>query len=133
MLASIREGFERSLEDENVTTYIIELDGNPIGFHMYDTLTPSLMTPDDGIELCVAGIHKANMGRGFGKLLMNESCKNLKEKGYGHITIDWRITNLASSNFWPRCGFREMAYRMTRYIDPSHAWANIENPSVQTC
>lgn len=133
VLTSIREGFEQSLEDEDVTVYLVEKDGRPIGFQMYEALTPSLMTPDDGTELCVAGVHQAYMGRGFGKLLMNEACRKLREKGYGHILTDWRITNLASSNFWPRCGFQPVAYRMTRYIDPNYAWANISNPSVKSC
>jgi len=55
----------------------------------------------------------------------------IKEKGYGNITTDWRITNLASSTFWPKCGFKPVAYRMVRFIDSNYAWANFNNPSIK--
>jgi ribosomal protein S18 acetylase RimI-like enzyme len=71
------------------------------------------------------------MGSGVGKKLMNEGCRVIKEKGYGSITTDWRITNLASSTFWPKCGFKPVAYRMIRFIDTNYAWANFNNPSIK--
>jgi hypothetical protein len=37
---------------------------------------------------------------------------------------DWRVTNLLSSRFWPRQGFRPVVYRLTRRIDARVAWAN---------
>ncbi len=131
VLASIKEGFKGSLEDEDVMVLIAEKDKQQLGFQMYEQATPNLMTPDDGIELCVAGTHHFQMGRGVGKRLTNEGIRIMKEKGYGSITTDWRITNLASSTFWPKCGFKPIAYRMARVIDTNYAWANLNNRSIQ--
>jgi ribosomal protein S18 acetylase RimI-like enzyme len=101
-----------------------------VGFQIYETITPDLMTPDNGIELSVAGTYPLQMRNGIGKKLMNEGYRMMKEKGYSSIITDWRITNLASSTFWSKCGFKPIAYRMVRYIDKDVAWANFTNPSI---
>lgn len=49
---------------------------------VYDTITPELMAPDDGIELTIAGTYHSHMGGGVGKKLMNEGYRIMKEKGY---------------------------------------------------
>lgn len=131
IVASIKEGFKSSVEEDDVIILIAEKDMKELGFQEYEVITPDLMTPDDGIELCTAGTYYSQMGSGIGKKLMNEGCKIIKEKGYGSITIDWRITNLSSSTFWPKCGFKPVAYRMARFIDSNYAWANFNNPSIK--
>lgn len=131
VLESIKEGFKGLVEEEDVMIFIAEKHMKEIGFQEYEIITPNLMSPDDGIELCIAGTHYSQMGKGIGKKLMNEGCRIIKEKGYGNITTDWRITNLASSTFWPKCGFKPVAYRMVRFIDSNYAWANFNNPSIK--
>ncbi|MBM7614454.1 GNAT family N-acetyltransferase [Alkaliphilus hydrothermalis] len=131
VLASINEGFKESVEKDDDIVLLAEKYKKELGFQMYKMITPNLMTPDDGIELCTAGTYQSHMGSGIGKKLMDEGCRIMKDKGYGNITTDWRITNLASSTFWPKCGFKPIAYRMTRYIDRNYAWANVNNPSIK--
>ena len=131
VLARIKEAFKRTVEEDDVIVLIAEKDMKELGFQEYEFITPNLMTPDDGIELCTAGTYYSQMGSGIGKKLMNEGCRIIKEKRYGTITTDWRITNLASSTFWPKCGFKPVAYRMVRFIDSNYAWANFNNPSIK--
>jgi hypothetical protein len=131
VLESINEGFKGLVEEEDVIIFIAEKDMKELGFQEYEIITPNLMSPDDGIELCTAGTYYSQMGSGIGKKLMNEGCRIIKEKGYGNITTDWRITNLASSTFWPKCGFKPVAYRMVRFIDSNYAWANFNNLSIK--
>jgi GNAT superfamily N-acetyltransferase len=131
VVARIKEGFKGLVEEDDDIVLIAEKDKKELGFQDYEIITPNLMTPDDVIELCTAGTYSSQMGRGIGKKLMNEGRRIIKEKGYGSITTDWRITNLASSTFWPKCGFKPVAYRMARYIDSSYAWANFNNPSIK--
>lgn len=130
VLERIKEGFKGLVEEDDIVL-IAEKDMKELGFQDYEIYTPNLMTPDDGIELCVAGTYYSQMGSGIGKKLMNEGCRIIKEKGYGNIKTDWRITNLASSTFWPKCGFKPVAYRMARFIDSNYAWANFNNPSIK--
>ena len=110
---------------------LAEKDGEAVGFHMYDTASPGIMTPDDAVELCVAGTLPGYRRCGVGQSMMNAGCRMMREKGYRYITTDWRITNLASSTFWPKSGFQPLAYRMARVIDPNYAWANLSNPCMQ--
>ena len=131
VLGAIREGFQSSLEDKNIIVLLAEEAREPLGFHMYEIIPPGLMTPDSAVELCVAGTLRSHMGRGVGKSLMNDGARMMKEKGYSYIITDWRITNLASSTFWPKCGFRPIANRMARFIDPNYAWANLNNPCIE--
>jgi len=131
VLANIKRAFKGLVEEEDVIVLIAEKDKKELGFQEYEMIAPNLMTPDDGIELCTAGTYFSQMRSGVGKKLMNEGCRIIKEKGYGSITTDWRITNLASSTFWPKCGFKPVAYRMIRFIDTNYAWANFNNPSIK--
>lgn len=132
VVASIQEGFKGLVEGEAGDIVIIaEKDNQELGFQDYEIITPSLMTPDNAIGLCVAGTYPSQMGSGIGKKLMNEGCRIIQERGYGSILTDWRITNLASSTFWPKCGFKPVAYRMVRHIDRNYAWANFDNPSLK--
>ena len=130
VVASIKEGFKGLVDEEGDIVLIAEKDMEILGFQDYEIITPNLMTPDNVVELCVAGTYSSKMGSGIGKKLMNEGCKTIKGKGYGNVKTDWKITNLASSTFWPKCGFKPVAYRMNRYIDRNYAWANFNNPSI---
>lgn len=129
VIESIKEGFSKMVGD-NTIVFIAEENDQALGFYDYEIVHNDLMIPNDGIELCVAGVQENQMGKGFGKKLMNESYKYLIDKGYKYIKTDWRISNLASSNFWPRVGFKPIAYRMVRYIDANYSWANFSNPSI---
>ncbi len=122
----------KSIVEENDEMFLIAIkDMKELGFQEYCPITSDLMTPDNGVELGVAGTYYSQMGRGVGKKLMNEGCRIMKEKGYNSMITDWRITNLASSTFWPKCGFKPVAYRMVRYINSNIAWANFNNPSIK--
>ncbi|WFA09276.1 hypothetical protein [Tissierella sp. Yu-01] len=117
VVVQIKEGYKRLVEDDEAMIIIAEKDMKELGFQVYEPITSDLMAPDDGVELSIAGIYPSLMRSGVGKKLMNVGSRVVKEKGYNNIITDWRITNLASSTFWPKCGFKPIAYRMVRYID----------------
>jgi GNAT superfamily N-acetyltransferase len=126
-----KEGYKGTVEDDEATILLSIKDMKELGFQAYWPITKDLMAPDNGIELAIAGTYNSQMGSGVGKKLMNEGYRVMKEKGYHNMITDWRITNLTSSTFWPKCGFKPIAYRMVRYIDHNIAWANFNNPSIK--
>lgn len=128
----IKIGYEKMVEDDDTTIIIAEKDMNKLGFQAYELADLTLMTPDNGVELSISGTCGSQRGNGVGKKLMNEGYRIMKQKGYEYITADWRITNLTSSTFWPKCGFKPIAYRMVRYIDNNVAWANFDNLSIES-
>ncbi|WP_346962296.1 GNAT family N-acetyltransferase [Clostridium sp.] len=131
VVAQIKAGYRGTVEEDDATVLIATKDMKELGFQVYGTINSDLMSPDDVVELSIAGTYPSEMGSGIGKKLMNEGYKIMKEKGYNNIITDWRITNLASSTFWPKCGFKPIAYRMFRCIDNNVAWANFYNPSIK--
>lgn len=130
-IMAIKDGYKRLVEDDDATIFFAVKDMKVLGFQEYEPCDHELMTPDNGVELCIAGTYPSNMGSGVGKRLMNEGYLIMKEKGYHTMTIDWRIANLTSSTFWPKCGFKPVAYRMVRCIDNNISWANFNNPSIK--
>jgi ribosomal protein S18 acetylase RimI-like enzyme len=128
VVVKIKEGYKRIVEDDAAMIIIAEKDMKELGFQVYESIASNLMAPDDGIELSIAGIYPSQMRSGVGKKIMNEGSRIVKENGYNNIIIDWRIANLASSTFWPKCGFRPIAYRMVRCIDSNFVWANFIEP-----
>ncbi|MFV0243206.1 MAG: GNAT family N-acetyltransferase [Lacrimispora sphenoides] len=71
--------------DREAMILIAEKDRKELGFQVYEPVIPDLMTPDDGVELSIAGIYPTQMRSGVGKKLMNEGSRLVKEKGYQRI------------------------------------------------
>jgi len=117
LVIDINAGYKSLVEDDDSTILIAEKNMKELGFQVYEPITPDLMSPDDGVELHIAGTHYSQRARGIGKKLMNEGYRIMKERGYNSIITDWKITNLSGSTFWPKCGFKPIAYRMIRNID----------------
>lgn len=55
-------------------------------------------------------------GSGVGLALTDASFNWAAENGYEVMVTDWRITNLLSSRFWPKRGFRPIFLRLYRSI-----------------
>ncbi|WP_108672495.1 GNAT family N-acetyltransferase [Peribacillus acanthi] len=127
-VSQFEQGYKGIVDEEVGLLLIAESSGLPTGFQVYYDCPSNWITPTGTIELGVAGTLPAQMGTGVGKKLMNEAIILLKEKEYQYILTDWRITNLASSTFWPKCGFEPIYHRMQRTIDPRISWANMGNP-----
>jgi GNAT superfamily N-acetyltransferase len=55
-------------------------------------------------------------GSGAGIALTQASFAWARERGYETMVTDWRVTNLLSSRFWPKRGFRTTFTRLYRSI-----------------
>jgi ribosomal protein S18 acetylase RimI-like enzyme len=55
-------------------------------------------------------------GSGLGLALTDASFNWAAENGYDVMVTDWRVTNLLSSRFWPKRGFRPVFLRLYRSI-----------------
>ncbi len=55
-------------------------------------------------------------GSGLGLALTDASFNWAAEHGYEVMVTDWRVTNLLSSRFWPKRGFRPVFLRLYRSI-----------------
>jgi GNAT superfamily N-acetyltransferase len=75
-----------------------------------------LARPDGAAHLGFAATRPDVRGGGAGLALTEASFRWAHERGYRVMVTDWRATNLLSSRFWPRRGFRPTFYRLYRSI-----------------
>jgi ribosomal protein S18 acetylase RimI-like enzyme len=125
-MAELREGYAELVDDPTWTVWLALQEGEVVSFQAY---TPpkggddDLLTPEACIELKVAGTREKARGRGIGRVLTRRGLADAQANGYAYCATDWHGPNLLASRFWPRQGFRPVAYRLARRIDPRIAWA----------
>ena len=84
----------------------------------------NLHIPGKCTELAIAGTREGERGKGIGTMLTQHGLFQARSAGYHYCEADWRSTNLLSSRFWPRQGFRPAVYRLVRRVDQRIAWAD---------
>ena len=75
-----------------------------------------LVVPDRACVLGFAATLPEARGSGIGVALTQASLAWAAEQGYPAMATDWRVTNLLSSHFWPKRGFRTSFLRLYRSI-----------------
>lgn len=83
-----------------------------------------MMIPEKAIGMEIAGTVEKSRGSGIGNILTKLMFNKAIEDGLENAYTDWRIANLCSSNFWPKKGFKPVAYRMYRRIDERIYWSD---------
>ena len=75
-----------------------------------------LLRPDHACYLGFAATLPDFRGTGIGVALTEAGLAWAAEEDYPTMITDWRVTNLLSSRFWPRRGFRLSFVRLYRHI-----------------
>lgn len=124
-IAEIREGYGDMAADDDTITLLAYAGNELIGFQCADTQDDGdcMMLPERCVEISVCGTIKEKRGTGVGSLLTARMMNRALDAGYQNAIVDWRMANLSSSRFWPKMGFRPVAYRMFRQIDERVYWA----------
>lgn len=106
---------------EGVANIVYEADGRIVGNFFVCPLELSsahsgLARPPGASFLGFAVTHPEVRGSGAGVALTDASFAWARANGYETMVTDWRETNLLSSRFWPRRGFRKTFLRLHRSI-----------------
>jgi ribosomal protein S18 acetylase RimI-like enzyme len=80
------------------------------------TAHSGLARPPGAAFIGFAVTHPEVRGTGAGLALADASFAWAGARGYETMVTDWRVTNLLSSRFWPRRGFRTSFLRLHRWI-----------------
>jgi GNAT superfamily N-acetyltransferase len=117
----LRQEVIDDLANPELGLLVAELDGRIVGgFELAPTtLSPThagLARVDGAVLLAWAVTRPEVRGSGAGAALTQASFAWAREHGYETMVTDWRVTNLLSSRFWPRRGFRETFLRLYRSI-----------------
>ncbi len=109
------------LANESIGSVVAEVDGRIVGNFVVvpvemSSAHTSLARPDGAAHLGYAATLPEVRGSGAGLALTQASFAWAYERGYRMMVTDWRVTNLLSSRFWPKRGFRETFLRLYRSI-----------------
>jgi ribosomal protein S18 acetylase RimI-like enzyme len=122
-----RREYGELVNDEEAVLYLAFADGRPAGLQGFWPVVPSdtdYLSPENCVELGLAGTVAERRGRGIGTALARHGLREARAAGADFCLTDWRSTNLLSSRFWPSVGFRPVAYRLGRRLDPRIPWAS---------
>ncbi|MYX33221.1 MULTISPECIES: GNAT family N-acetyltransferase [unclassified Streptomyces] len=117
----LRPGHLELLEDPAVSYWLAE---GPEGVRGFCVMRPvpddevSLTAPRGSVELLLAATAPGYRGGGVGRRLTEHALADAARNGFRVCVTDWRAANPLSSAFWPRRGFRPVAHRLHRLLDP---------------
>ena len=103
-------------DDETYELFVAERDGSIVGHLLLYRRPPDLRVPANSIDLAQASTEPEARGTGVGRALTAHAVRWAHEHGHPALTIDWRMTNLWASRFWPKRGFRPVFLRLYRSI-----------------
>jgi GNAT superfamily N-acetyltransferase len=112
----LRRDWEEALRDPDVAYFLAERDGRAVGHAFTYPAHVDLGTPPRSLNLAVAATAPEVRGSGVGVELVEHVLGWARTAGFDHVVADWRVTNLLSSRFFPRRGFRPTFLRLHRSI-----------------
>ena len=117
----LRKEIVEDLAADDAGTLVAEADGRIVASFFLvpvekSTTNAGLIRPDGASFLAWAATFPEARGAGAGVALTEASFAWARARGYETMATDWRATNLLSSRFWPRRGFRTTFLRLYRSI-----------------
>ena len=117
----LRSGHLELLSDPAVAYWVSEGQKGIDGFVVMRPVPDdesSILKPSGSVELLLATTAPHVRGTGVGRRLTEWALADAPHRGFSVCVTDWRVANPLSSVFWPRRGFRPVAYRLHRVLDP---------------
>lgn len=117
----VRQEILEDLANPDVGDLVVERGGTIVGAFQLaaaelSSVHSGLARPDGAVLLNWAATRPEVRGSGAGVALTQGAFAWARERGYAVMVVDWRVTNLLSSRFWPGRGFRETFLRLYRHI-----------------
>ncbi len=123
----LREGWAEIADDTTMTAWLAIENGKAlgmIGFYEQEQGDADMLAAPKMSYLTVAATREEARGRGIGTALAWTGLAYCKQNGDDYCITNWISPNLAASRFWPRFGFKDVAYRLTKQINPMIAWTS---------
>jgi GNAT superfamily N-acetyltransferase len=123
------EGWSDLAHDKEWTVWLA-LEGDEalgtVGFRPEEESVTQMLVAPRTIYLSVAATKPQARGRGISTVLSWHGLVEAKKEGYEVCYTNWISPNLLASRFWPRFGFQDVAYRLSKKVNPMIAWARDE-------
>jgi ribosomal protein S18 acetylase RimI-like enzyme len=117
----LRRDLVEDFATDEVANLVFERDGRAVGWFHVTPVERSgahagVARPEGAALLSWAATDPAVRGSGAGLALTHAAFAWARDRGHETMVIDWRVTNLLASRFWPARGFRETFLRLYRHI-----------------
>ena len=132
----LREGWSELADNEEWTVWLaLENDqrSSPVdktlgmvGFRPEEEDDTQMLASPRTMYLSVAATKPPARGRGVSTALTWHGLEKARRDGFEICYTNWISPNLLASRFWPRFGFKDAAYRVSKKINPMIAWAKDE-------
>jgi GNAT superfamily N-acetyltransferase len=123
------EGWSGLPEDQEWTVWLA-LEGDQalgtVGFHPEQADDIQMLVGSRTVYLSVAATKPSARGRGLSTLLSWKGLEQARKENYEVCYSNWISPNLLASRFWPRFGFQDAAYRLSKKVNPMIAWTRTE-------
>jgi ribosomal protein S18 acetylase RimI-like enzyme len=113
---TVRADWEEALTDPDVAYFLAERDGRAVGHLLSYPGRPGLGTPPGSLDVAVVATLPDERRTGVGAALVDHALEWARAEDLDTVVLDWRTTNLLSSRFFPRRGFRPTFLRLYRSI-----------------
>ena len=118
---AMRAEIVEDLANPDIGNLVAEVDGRVVGNFVVVPIKMSgahvgLARPSGFAHLGYAAVRPEARGSGAGLALTAACFAWARNRGYKAMVTDWRVTNLLSSRFWPKRGFRTTFLRLYRSI-----------------
>lgn len=124
----LKEGWAELADDNTVSIWLAMENQTAlgmIGFWAQEEANVDMLAAPRMSYLSVAATREEARGRGIATALTWTGLTYCKHNGDKFCITNWISPNLAASRFWPRYGFKDVAYRLTKHINPLIAWARV--------
>ena len=121
----LREGWSELADDQEWTVWLaLENDQalGMVGFRTEVEADTSMVVSPRTAYLSVAATKPEARGRGISTALTWQGLGKARADGFEICYTNWISPNLLASRFWPRFGFKDVAYRLAKRVEPMIAW-----------
>ena len=120
------EGWAEIADSESDIAYLAfegkEIVGS-LAFYVEEEKDDDMTIPLHCRYMTAAAAKESVRRRGIGTTLTWHGLKQVRENGDEYCLTNWQSANLLAARFWPRFGFRPVAFRLARMINPIITWA----------
>ena len=123
----LHEGWSELADDKEWTVWIALENDEPVGavgFKLQTESVTDMLSNPQSIYLSIAATKSQVRGRGISTYLTWNGLEQAHQTGFEICYINWISPNLLASRHWPKYGFKEVSFRLSKRIDPMIAWTS---------
>ncbi len=126
----LREGWSELADDQEWKVWLaLEKDEafGCAGFVEKKEDDTDMLAAPKTVYLSVAATTPKARGRGVANVLTWRGLDDARKDGFEICYTNWISPNFLASRYWPRFGFEDVSYRLSKRIEPMIAWTRGES------